>query len=89
MKNLKKVQSYWGYNVIFDNYEMMERFIDMYDNLILDSKKHIYQTEDGEWNFILHIVVEKGVIKTIKEGLGDMMRCGKNHNRYYVSTEWN
>ena len=78
MKNQNKVRSYWGYHFIFEDASMIANFIKLYGDLFID-----YQI-GGDWNKEgwIKIVVGKGVIPKIKEGLGDLVRCERR--RYYV-----
>ena len=85
-KNLNKVQTYWGYNFFFGSEELRERFLQLYEDLFLDT--HIDDTrkdpldEGVEKKHHLHVVVEKGTIPMIKEALGDMVKT--KYKRYYI-----
>lgn len=78
MKNLNKVREYWGYSFIFEDVAMMDRFIELFGDLFVSYEKGIF----GEKSW-LRIRVKKGVIETIKNGLGKGMIVTK-HRRYYV-----
>ena len=82
MKNQNKVRSYWGYWFLFENEEMIDRFISLYEDVILD-----YEIlERDSYKDGIHpvkIVVEKGAIDKIRKGLGDLI-VPTQHKRYLV-----
>lgn len=78
MKNEKKVREYWGYYFIFEDATMIDRFIDLFEDDILDYEKH--SSNKSNW---LKVVCGKGSIPKIRKALGDMIET-KGHGRYLV-----
>ena len=79
MTNPNMVRKNFGYNFIFEDFEMALRFLELYGDLFIDYE---LTRLDGGYTHIKIVYGEKGVIKQIKDGLKGLIERHPHHRSF-------